>query len=108
MRSSGADALQLRIIIPPELMIYSGKKLSITMKNEPVQQFTDPAPTSVQMVDGTTHLVHAGAVTLNAFFPLGSLVCGQTFTGHLLVRGCTTKICFAPESIPFRAVSNAC
>jgi hypothetical protein len=106
VRAPGADALQLRVIMPPELMIYAGNKLSIRLLTGPIQQSVHPAPTRVRMVDGSTHLVHQGSVTLNAFFPSGSLVCGQTYSGRLLVQGCTTRICFAPEAIPFTAVSS--
>jgi hypothetical protein len=108
VHSPGTDALQLLLIIPPELMIYAGSKLSIRMSNAPARQFVEPPPSRVQMVDGTTHFVHSGAVTLNAIFPQGALLCGQTYGGHLLVQGCTTRICFAPEAIAFRATSSAC
>jgi len=106
VRAPGADALQLRVIMPPELMIYAGNKLSIRLLTGPMQQSVHPAPTRVRMVDGSTHLVHQGSVTLNALFPSGSLVCGQTYSGRLLVQGCTTRFCFAPEAIPFTAVSS--
>lgn len=108
VRSAGADALQLRLMIPPELMIYAGSKLAIQMGLPSTQQFAQPSPTRVQMIDGSTHLVHAGAVTLNALYPVGFFGCGRAYNGRLLVQGCTTRICFAPEAIPFRALSNAC
>jgi hypothetical protein len=108
VRSPGADALQLRLIIPPNLMIYSGSKLVVKFSLPSTRQFAEPAPSRVQMVDGTIHLVHAGPVTLNALFPLGSLPCGRSYHGSLLVQGCTKTICYAPESIPFQALSSAC
>ncbi len=107
VRTSTADALEVRLIIPPELRVYAREKISLQIRGLP-STFTAPQPLKFRMVDGSVHDVYAGSITLTASYRRGSVACGDSVVGRLSVQGCTASICFPPETIPVVAPSLTC
>jgi hypothetical protein len=107
VRTSTADALEVRLIIPPELRVYAGDKISLQLRGLP-STFLAPQPSKFRMVDGSVHDVYAGSITLAASYRRGSVTCGGNVVGWLRIQGCTASVCFPPESIPIVAPSLTC
>lgn len=107
VRSSAADVLEVRVIIPPDLRVYAPPRMSLELLGIPAN-ISVPSPTVFKTVDGSTHEVYAGSVTITASFRKGMATCGRPVLGRLTLQGCTASLCFAPEQIALSAMSSTC
>lgn len=107
VRASGADVLEVRVIIPPELRVYAPPRMTLELLGIPAN-VSVPSPTLFKTVDGATHEVYSGAFTISASFRKGLATCGRPVVGKLTLQGCTASLCFAPEQIALSAVNATC
>lgn len=99
--------LEVRVIIPPELRVYAPPRMSLELLGIPAN-VSVPSPTHFKTVDGSTHEVYAGSLTISASFRKGLATCGRPVVGRLTLQGCTASLCFAPEQIALSAMNSTC
>lgn len=103
-----ADYIEVRLIIPPDLRVYAGSKITLQIPQFPNAVVRYPEPSRFRMVDGSVHDVYAGAISVTAAIPRGAARCGRPIASVLTVQGCTASICFPPEAIPLPATVSSC
>jgi len=108
LSGASADYVEIRLLIPPDIRVYAGAKISLQLPQFPNAVVHYPESSRFRMVDGSIHDVYAGAISVTAAIPRGAARCGRQIASVLTVQGCTASICFPPEAIPLPAAVTSC
>ncbi|MBK6616712.1 hypothetical protein [Ottowia sp.] len=107
-RGAKSDTLEVKFIISPEVRLYAAPKTIFQSLSVTPTGVTSSQPTLFRMADGSRHDVHAGTLTMTAFFPKSALSCGAVVRAVVQTQGCTVSLCFPPENIPIVASTESC